>query len=116
MSIRILEPMSSQLCPDARQTAGMEVSIVALICIHSTFLPLFSFLMPPHSKDSKGAEVAIRSSLFQQSRGEKGGATIMFGHFLVCFGGAVATLTGREGRRSPTVLSADALCMRSGRC
>lgn len=38
----------------------------------------------------------------------------MFGHFLGCFGGAVATLTDREGRRSPTVLSADALCMRSG--
>lgn len=37
----------------------------------------------------------------------------MFGHFPVCFGAAVATPTDREGRRSPTVLSADALCMRS---
>lgn len=36
MSIRMLKPMSLQLCPDARQTAGMEVSIVALICIHGT--------------------------------------------------------------------------------
>lgn len=36
----------------------------------------------------------------------------MFGHFLLCFGGAVATRTDGEGR-SPTVLSADALCMRS---
>lgn len=73
MSIRVLEPMSSQLRPGARQTAGMEVSVVALICIHSTFLPLFGFLMPPRSKDSQCAEEAIGSSIFQQSRGEKGG-------------------------------------------
>lgn len=73
MSIRMLTPMSSQLCPDARRTAGMEVSIVALICIRSTFLPLFSFVIRPHSKDGKCAEFVIRSSIFQQSGGIKGG-------------------------------------------
>lgn len=112
MSIRTLAPTSSQLCPGARRTAGMEVSIVALICIRSTFLPLFSFVIRPHSKDSKCAEFVIGSSIFQQSGAERG-AEIMFGDFPGCFGGAVATLTDREGRRSPTVLSADALCMRS---
>lgn len=70
MSIRMLTPMSSQLCPDARRTAGMEVSIVALICIRSTFLPLFSFVIRLHSKC---AEFVIRSSIFQQSGGIKGG-------------------------------------------
>lgn len=36
MSMRILKPMSLHLSPDPRQTTGMEVSIVALIYIHST--------------------------------------------------------------------------------
>lgn len=73
--------MSSQLCPGAWQPAGMEVSIVALIWIRSTFLPLFGLLMPPHSKC---AEVASRSSMFRGKKeggGQEGGAIIMLGHF-----------------------------------
>lgn len=43
--------ISSQFCPGVRQTGGLEVSIVALICIHNTLSPLFSLPMPPYSGD-----------------------------------------------------------------
>lgn len=35
--------ISCQFCPGVRQTGGLEVSIVALICIQNTLSPLFSF-------------------------------------------------------------------------
>lgn len=103
MRVGILQPMSSQLSwRVAERRDG-----AALIWSHSTSLPLFGLLVPPRSK------CASRSSMFRGKKEEGGvGGVVEGGKNNV--GTLSGVLAGGEGRGSPTVLSADALCMRSG--
>lgn len=91
----------------------MEVSIVPLICIHGTRSSLLQL------RDSSSQQRWQMRPGFDQiidfpaeSVGKKE-AEIMFGHFLLCCGGAVPPLTAAEGRREARRSSADALCMES---
>lgn len=105
-SIRILKPMSLHLCPDARQTTRMEVSIVALICIHSTLSSPLQFggvssQQRQQMRRVSDQDLRFSSRVGAKKRREGGGGTKkrMFRHFLLCFGGAVSALTDCEGRR-----------------
>lgn len=81
------------------------MSIVALICIHNTLAPLFSFLMPPYSEIAGGcAEFPIRYSIPTRLRvivHKIKQHKIMFRHFGLCFGGPSSRVRSVKDAESP---------------